>query len=113
MDGSGPTPVAFCAGVVMGGQCANSIGVVTNFGAPISVPRVGLVNPLETAAWNARDSSQSLPGSEIVNGINVRSAYDALVKSQSSTSTGGWIWYQHWWTDELRSTFEISGIYKP
>jgi DcaP outer membrane protein len=105
----------FCAGTEMGGQCANSGGVVTNFGAPIFVPGVGLVNPLTNAAWNARDTSQSLPitgaTSGVVNGINVRQAYDRLVQSQSPNSYGAWIWYQHWWTENLRSTLEISGIW--
>src|SRR6516165_9325784 len=108
-----------CAGTEMGGQCANSPGVVTNFGAPIFVPGVGLVNPLNstgstaaiTAAWNARDTSQSLPNTGVINGVNVRKAYDALVSSQSPHSYGGWIWYQHWWTENLRSTLEVSGIW--
>jgi DcaP outer membrane protein len=101
----------FTSGTQMGGQILNSPGVVTNFGAPINVPGVGLVNPLTSAAWNARDTSQSLPATGIVNGINVRQAYDRLVRSQSPTSTGAWIWYQHWWTESLRSTLEISGIW--
>jgi hypothetical protein len=100
-----------CVGTDMGGQCANSTSVVTNFGAPIFVPGVGLVNPLTNAAWNARDTSQSLPGTAIVNGVNVRRAYDNLVSAQTSNSYGAWIWYQHWWTDNLRSTLEISGIW--
>jgi hypothetical protein len=107
-----------CAGAEMAGQCANGMGVVTNFGAPINVPGVGLVNPLSgpfSAAWNARDSSQSLPTtgatSGVINGVNVRQAYDSLVKAQSPNSYGGWIWYQHWWTENLRSTLEVSGIW--
>jgi hypothetical protein len=100
-----------CAGVEMGGQCSNSPGSVTNFGAPLVVPGVGVVNPLQNAAWNARDTAQSLTSTGIVNGINVRHAYDLLVRTQSPTTFGGWIWYQHWWTDELRSTLEVSGIY--
>jgi len=105
----------FTAGTEIGGQESNGMGIVTNFGAPIFVPGVGLVNPLTSAAWNARDSSQSLPvtgaTSAIVNGINVRQAYDRLVKTQSPSSYGASIWYQHWWTENLRSTFEISGIW--
>jgi hypothetical protein len=108
-----------CGGTEMGGQCANSMGVVTNFGAPIFVPGVGVVNPLNstgstaaiTAAWNARDTSQSLGNNALINGVNVRKAYDALVSSQSPHSYGGWIWYQHWWTENLRSTLEVSGIW--
>ena len=34
-----------------------------------------------------------------------------MVSAQSPTSTGGWIWYQHWWTDNLRSTINASGIW--
>ena len=110
----------FVAGSELGGQAANSAGVVTNFGGIINVPGVGFVNPLaqtagtapgSTAAWNARDTSQSLPGSAIINGINVRQAYDRLVKGQPSRSYGAKIWYQHWWTENLRSTLEISGIW--
>jgi DcaP outer membrane protein/Porin subfamily len=109
-----------CAGTEMGGQCANSAGAVTNFGNTLFVPGVGFVNPLaqtagtapgSTAAWNARDTSQSLPASGIINGINVRQAYNRLVSTQSPNSYGAWIWYQHWWTDNLRSTLEISGIW--
>jgi hypothetical protein len=100
-----------CAGVSMGGQCANSAGVVTNFGAPIFVPGVGLVNPQTSAAWNARDTGQSLTSTGVVNGINVRGAYNSLVSTQSPTSYGGWLWYQHWWTENLRSTLEVSGIW--
>ena len=101
-----------CGGLETANQCANGTGVVTNFGAPINVPGVGLVNPLTSAAWNARASTQSLvPGTALVNGVNVRSAYDKLVSSQSSTSWGGWLWYQHWWTDNLRSTVNVSGIW--
>jgi hypothetical protein len=55
------------AGIESGGQIANGVGLVTNFGAPIFVPGVGLVNPVSgpfSAAWNARDSGQSLPSSQ-------------------------------------------------
>jgi len=101
----------FMAGTDSAQQIANGTSVVTNFGAPIFVPGVGLVNPLTSAAWNARDTSQSLTSTAIVNGINVRQAYDRLVKTQPSQSYGARIWYQHWWTDNMRSTFEISGIW--
>jgi len=102
---------SFTGGPDINGQLANGAGPVTDFGAPIFVPGVGLVNPLTSAAWNARDSSQSLPASAIVNGINVRQAYDALVRTQAPTSYGGTFWYQHWWTENLRSTLEVSGIW--
>jgi hypothetical protein len=109
----------FAAGSTIGGQIANGMGVATNFGSPIFVHGVGLVNPLNstgstaaiTAAWNARDTSQSLPTSAIINGVNVRQAYDGLVSTQSTGSYGARIWYQHWWTENLRSTLEVSGIW--
>jgi hypothetical protein len=82
----------------MGGQIGNSTGVVTNFGSTINVPGFGFVNPLNSAQWNT-------PGSP------TRRAYDLAVRAQDSQSTSGWIWYQHWWTENLRSTIETSAIY--
>ena len=97
-----------CAGVDMANQCANGTGVVTNFGAPIFINTsgVGLVNPLTSAAWNS-----AINGRTLVNGVNVRSAYDRLVTTNTSSSYGAQIWYQHWWTENLRSTLEVSGIW--
>jgi len=94
-------------GTETAGQLANGAGIVTNFGSPINVPGFGLVNPLAqtagtaagtTAAWNTANSA-------------VRRGYDRLVQSQSPRSTDAWIWYQHWWTENLRSTLEASGIW--
>jgi hypothetical protein len=128
------------AGSNPGGQIANGAGLATDFGAPINVPGIGVVNPLaqtagtacfssagafvaasssgcpagttsSTAAWNARDGSQSLPASGIIRGINVRQAYDHLVRTSPTGNYAGWIWYQHWWTDNLRSTIETSGLW--
>jgi hypothetical protein len=110
----------FAAGTAIGGQIANGMGVATNFGSTLFVPGVGFVNPLQqsagtaagsTAAWNARDSTNPLPASAIINGVNVRQAYDRLVSTASPSSYGARIWYQHWWTENLRSTLEISGIW--
>jgi hypothetical protein len=101
-----------CAGVEMANQCANGVGVVTNFGAPILVPGLGaggapvLVNPLTNVMWN-----QGINARVPVNGIIVRQAYDRLVRAQSGSTYSGQIWYQHWWTENLRSTLEISGIW--
>jgi Porin subfamily/DcaP outer membrane protein len=128
------------AGPGAGGQIANGGGVVTNFGSTLFVPGVGYVNPAAatagtactggavatasgcptgttsaTAAWNSRDAAQSLSGfpnsGGFINGVNVRSAYDRLVRTQNIGNYGGWIWYQHWWNDELRSTIEASGLW--
>jgi hypothetical protein len=97
-----------CAGVEMANQCANGAGLVTNFGAPINVPGVGVVNPLTNVFWNQGINARtSPPGTNII----VRQAYDRLVSTQSPSSYAGQIWYQHWWTDNLRSTLEISGIW--
>jgi hypothetical protein len=94
-----------CAGIETANQCANGMGVTTNFGAALNVPGVGFVNPLTNVNWN-----QGINARTLVNGINVRQAYDRLVRSASPNSYGGWIWYQHWWTDNLRSTLSVSGI---
>jgi hypothetical protein len=101
-----------CAGVEVGNQCANGTGVVTNFGAPIVVGGLGpggtplLVNPLTNVNWN-----QNINGRVPVNGIIVRQAYDRAVRAQSSSTYAAQIWYQHWWTENLRSTLEVSGIW--
>jgi hypothetical protein len=95
-----------CVGVEMSNQCGNAPGVVTNFGAPIFVNGVGLVNPQTNVQWN-----QGINARAPVNGIIVRQAYDRLVLTQSPASYSGQIWYQHWWTENLRSTLEVSGIW--
>jgi len=93
-----------CLGQDTGNQCNNGTGPVTNFGAPILVPGLGpggstvAVNPLTSAAWNTANSL-------------TRQLYDGVVRTSPSGSYGGQIWYQHWWTNELRSTLEFSGIY--
>ena len=47
------------------GQIPNGVGPVNNFGAPINVPGLGLVNPLTSAEWNTA-------------GAPTRRAYDGL-----------------------------------
>jgi Porin subfamily/DcaP outer membrane protein len=126
----------FVAGPNAGNQVENGGGVASNFGQTLFVPGVGLVNPVAatagtacsggavatsagcpagttsaTTAWNARDTSQSLGSSAFINGVNVRSAYDHLVRTSNIGNYGAFIWYQHWWNDELRSTFETSGFW--
>ena len=85
-------------GAEMGGQFANGIGVNSNFGRNLNVPGFGFVNPLTNAQWNTAGSP-------------TRRAYDRAVRSDSPQSSNGWIWYQHWWTENLRSTVEVSGIW--
>jgi hypothetical protein len=130
----------FMGGSNPGNQVENGAGTATNFGAPINVPGIGVVNPLaqtagtacfsstgafvaasssgcpagttsSTAAWNARSTTQSLPASGLINGINVRQRYDSLVRTQATSNYGAYLWYQHWWTDNLRSTVEASGFW--
>jgi len=66
-----------------------------------------LVNPLTNVQWN-----QGINARVPVNGIIVRQAYDRLVRTQNSSTVGGQIWYQHWWTENMRSTLEVSGIWR-
>jgi Porin subfamily/DcaP outer membrane protein len=115
----------FMAGSNPANQVENGAGTATSFGAPINVPGVGLVNPLaqtagtapgSTAAWNFRDTNQGaltgFPNSgAFINGVNVRRRYDSLVRTEATSSYGAFIWYQHWWNDELRSTVEASGFW--
>jgi hypothetical protein len=96
-----------CGGIMMGGQCANGTGVVTNFGANINVPGFGFVNPLAQTAGTAAGSTAQWNTA----GSPTRRAYDGAVRAQSSGTTGAWVWYQHWWTNELRSTINVAGIY--
>ena len=86
------------AGNDIGFQLTNGTSVVTNFGGTVAVPGFGNVNPLTSAAWNTTGSP-------------TRKAYDQAVRTEPSGLYGGWIWYQHWWTEELRSTIDISGSY--
>jgi porin-like protein/outer membrane DcaP-like protein len=88
----------FGAGAETAGQLANGAGVVTTFGRTLNVPGFGSVNPLTNAAWNTANSP-------------TRRAYDRVVQSESPQSFDAWIWYQHWWTENLRSTIEASGIW--
>jgi hypothetical protein len=85
-------------GVETAGQVGNGVGVNTNFGRTLNVPGFGFVNPLTSAEWNTANSP-------------TRRAYDQLVRSSSPESHTAWIWYQHWWTENLRSTLEASGIW--
>jgi hypothetical protein len=85
-------------GTEIGGQFANGIAVNTNFGRNLNVPGFGFVNPLQNTQWNT-------PGSP------TRRAYDRIVRSGSPESANAWIWYQHWWTENLRSTIEVSGTW--
>ena len=91
----------FASGLGLGGQIANSAGTVaTSFGKAMNTP-VGFINPLTSAAWNTGVTTANK---------TTRQAYDSVVQTQAISSIAGWLWYQHWWTDQLRSTIEVSGI---
>jgi outer membrane DcaP-like protein len=86
-------------GANMGGQVANGVGPSTNFGAILNTGApFGFVNPLTSTQWNTANSA-------------TRRAYDRVVRTSSSNSHTGWIWYQHWWTENLRSTLGASAIW--
>src|SRR5262249_25749108 len=90
-----------CDGDGTGNQYANGSGMATSCGRNLFVPgnaalgiTAGFVNPLTNAQWNTANS-------------NTRRAYDNLVSTQTVPTKAGWIWYQHWWTENLRSTIMI------
>src|SRR6516162_7503349 len=88
-------------GTQLGGQVGNGAGINTNFGSALNTPAFGVVSPLSgpnSAAWNTPNSA-------------VRKAYDAVVRTASPNSHSGWVWYQHWWTENLRSTLDASAIW--
>jgi len=88
----------FAAGDGIGSQIPNGTGMIsTNFGGILNVPGFGFVDPVTNAQWIVPHSA-------------TRVAYDRVVRSKTAQPIGGWIWYQHWWTDELRSTIEASAI---
>jgi hypothetical protein len=95
-----------------GTACGTSTGAVvpaTAAGCPAGTNSA-------TSAWNQRSTNQGaltgFPNSgAFINGVNVRSGYDHLVRTQNIGNYGGWIWYQHWWNDELRSTLEASAFW--
>jgi len=85
-------------GTNVGGQIANGLGPSSNFGGVLNVPGFGSVNPLQNAQWNTPNSP-------------TRQAYDRQVRTGDTNSGSAWIWYQHWWTENLRSTVSASGMY--
>jgi hypothetical protein len=129
------------AGPNSGNQVQNGGGVASTFGSIINVPNVGFVNPAQqnvgsacsggavataagcpagttssTSAWNGRSTNQGALNAGLIRGINgnlvnVRQAYDGLVRTANINNYGAYLWYQHWWNDELRSTIEASGFY--
>jgi hypothetical protein len=73
----------------IGDQIANNIGLATNFGGA-----------LNGQAVNASNSSSQFS--------TARAAYDASVLAKTITSYSARIYYEHWWTDQLRSDVDFS-----
>jgi hypothetical protein len=73
----------------IGNQIANVQGVATNFGGA-----------LNGQAVNASNSSSQFSTN--------RALYDASVLAKTITSFSARIYYEHWWTDQLRSDVDFS-----
>ncbi len=73
----------------IGDQIANNIGLATNFGGA-----------LNGQAVNASNSASNFS-------VN-RALYDSAVLNQTIVSYSARIYYQHWWTDQLRSNVDFS-----
>src|SRR5713101_6487601 len=73
----------------IGDGIANNVGVATNFGGA-----------LNGQAFNATDSRSNFSTS--------RAVYDAAVLATTITSFSARIYYEHWWTDQLRSDVDFS-----
>ncbi len=76
----------------LGDGVANNIGVATNFGAALGSGAGG--------AFAATDSRSNFSTS--------RAVYDAAVLAKTITSFSARIYYEHWWTDQLRSDVDFS-----
>jgi len=72
-----------------GDQIGNGVGLATNFGGAIAGDAV-----------NATDSRSKFSTS--------RAAYDASVLAKTITEYSARIYYEHWWTDQLRSDVDFS-----
>ncbi len=73
----------------LGDGVANNVGVATNFGGA-----------LNGQAFNATDSRSNFSVA--------RATYDAAVLATTITSFSARIYYEHWWTDQLRSDVDFS-----
>ncbi len=73
----------------LGDGVANNIGVATNFGGALAGDAV-----------TAIDSRSKFSTS--------RAVYDAAVLAKTITSFSARIYYEHWWTDQLRSDVDFS-----
>src|SRR6266446_2852609 len=73
----------------LGDQLANNVGLATNFGGA-----------LNGQAFNATDSRSGFS--------TARATYDAAVLAKTITSFSARIYYEHWWTEALRSDVDFS-----
>jgi hypothetical protein len=75
----------------LGDQIANGVGMATNFGAALAGDAIGT---------NGTNSTSKFYTS--------RTLYDSAVLSQTIVEFSARIYYQHWWTDQLRSSVDFS-----
>jgi hypothetical protein len=76
----------------IGDQIANGSGLATNFGGALNGQAVNATSALSN--FNISAASRAL--------------YDSAVLAQTVVSFSARIYYQHWWTDQLRSSADFS-----
>jgi hypothetical protein len=76
----------------VGDQLGNGAGLATNFGGALNGQAVNATN--STSNFNVSTASRAL--------------YDSAVLSQTVVGFSAHIYYQHWWTDQLRSSVDFS-----
>jgi hypothetical protein len=75
----------------IGDQIGNGVGVATNFGAALAGDPITV---------NGTNSTSKFYTS--------RTLYDRAVLSQTIVAFAAHVYYQHWWTDQLRSSVDFS-----
>jgi len=92
----------FVGGNGIGDQIANGVGLATNFGAALAG------DPLAVNGTNS--ASKFSGGNGVVPGASVamRNLYDSAVLSRTIVAFAAHVYYQHWWTDQLRSSVDFS-----
>src|SRR6266446_3323408 len=78
----------------LGDGVSNNIGVATNFGGSLAGDTV--------AAFDSRSKFSTALS------YTARAVYDKAVLAKTITSFSARIYYEHWWTDQLRSDVDFS-----
>jgi hypothetical protein len=79
----------FAGGNGIGDNIGNGVGVATNFGGSLAGDTVSAVN--STSKFTT-----------------ARALYDSAVLAQTIVAFSARVYYQHWWTDQLRSSVDFS-----